>query len=167
MNQADKTLVDDVLGVFSGGLFLLTASFEGKRGGMFVHHVQRCGTNPAMIVVAAQKGHTIDPLIRDSRAFALGVLGDGDRLIQRRFQSCDSPPSETPASGEDDPFDAIATRTLVTGSPMIERCTTWFDCEVARRVDLESETELFVGIVVGVLHEGREVRIDRTVDASV
>jgi flavin reductase (DIM6/NTAB) family NADH-FMN oxidoreductase RutF len=159
--------MDAVLGAFPSGLYLLTAAHDGKRGGMFVHYVQSCGNDPAMICVAARKGHTIDPLIRDSRAFALGLLGDGDRLIQRRFRDCDSPPSEVAATGEDDPFDAIATRTLVTGSPMLERCTTWFDCEVARRVDLESETELFVGVVVGVLHEGCEVRIDRAAEPSV
>ena len=120
-----------------------------------------------MICVAARKGHTIDPLIRDSRAFALGVLGDGDRLIERRFERCDTPPREKPASGDEDPFDAIATRTLVTGSPMIERCPMWFDCEVARRVDLEAEMELFVGVVVGLLHAGRAIKMAQAPESGV
>ena len=162
----DKQLIESALGVFPTGLFLLTAGFEDQRGGMLVHHVQRCGTEPAMICVAARKGHTIDPLIRDSRAFALGVLGEGDRLIERRFRVSDTPPREGPAIGEDDPFDAIETKTLVTGSPIIPRCATWFDCEIARRVDLEAEMELFVGVIVGVMLNGRKVRIDRVQDSG-
>ncbi len=158
--QYDKALVEAALGLFPSGVFLMTAGFDGKRGGMLVHHVQRCGTDPAMICVAARKGHTIDPLIRDSRAFALGVLGGGDKLIERRFRHNSQAPCEHAPVGEDDPFDAIETTTLVTGSPMIPRCTTWFDCEIARRVDLEAETELFVGVIVGVLHDGKRVRID-------
>lgn len=161
MNQQEKSMLESALEVFPAGMFLLTAGFDDQRGGMFVQHVQCCGEDPAMLCIAARKGHTIDPLIRDSRAFALGVLGDGDRLIERRFRSHDAPPSETPPKGENDPFDAIATRTLVTGAPIITRCPLWFDCEVARRVDLESEIELFVGVIVGVLHDGQVLKIDR------
>ncbi|MHA7813445.1 MAG: flavin reductase family protein [Phycisphaerales bacterium] len=164
MNREDQSVVESAMGVFPSGLFLLTSAFDDKRGGMLVHDVQRCGTDPAMICVAARKGHTIDPLIRDSRAFALGVLGEENRLIRRRFERCDTPPREHPASGDEDPFDAIATRTLVTGSPIIERCTMWFDCEVARRVDLEAEMELFVGVIVGVLWDGKVAKVARQSD---
>ncbi|HCT44616.1 MAG TPA: hypothetical protein DF699_05340, partial [Phycisphaerales bacterium] len=69
------------------------------------------------------------------------------------------------AVGDDDPFDAIETTSLVTGSPMIPRCKIWFDCEVMRRVDLEAELELFVGLVVGVLHDGQRVKIDPITDS--
>lgn len=164
MGTDEHSLIADALGVFQTGRYLLTAGHDEKRGGMLVRYVQRCGTDPAMICVAARKGHRIDPLIRDSRAFALGVLTEEDRLIERRFRRSDSAPTELPAEGDDDPFDAIETCTLVTGSPIITRCTTWFDCEVARRVDLEAEMELFVGVIVGVLLDGREAKLARPVD---
>lgn len=164
--QQDRELIESALSVFPKGLFLMTAGYEDKRGGMLVPFVHRCSNEPAMICVAARKGHTIDPLIRDSHSFALGVLGEGDRLIERRFQRSDVPPRDLPAMGDDDPFDAIETRTLVTGSPIIPRCKVWFDCEVARRVDLEAEMELFVGVVVGVMHNGKKVRIDRVPESG-
>jgi flavin reductase (DIM6/NTAB) family NADH-FMN oxidoreductase RutF len=63
--------------------------------------------------------------------------------------------------GDDDPFDAIPTRTLVTGAPILLRCTTWFDCEVMRRVDLEADKELYVGMIVSVLHNGEQLNINR------
>jgi len=161
MTTKEQALVQSALEVFVSGLYLMTAGFDGKRGGMFVNYVQRCGTDPAMICVAAPKGHAIDTLIRDSRAFAIGVINGGDRLIERRFQRTDSPPRETAHEGDRDPFDAIETRTLVTGSPLITRCKLWFDCEVARRVDLEAEMELFVGVIVGVLNDGQVAKIAR------
>ena len=165
MQQKEQQLVEAALGYFPRGLYLMTAGFDDQRGGMLVHSVQCCGTDPGLLCIAARKGHQIDPLIRDSRSFALGVLGDGDRLIERRFNRKDSAPSEHATNRADDPFDAIETMTLVTGSPIIPRCKTWFDCEVIRRVDLEAELELFVGLVVGVLHDGQRVKIDRISDS--
>ncbi len=150
------------MGVFAAGKYLLTTGHEGQRCGMLVHSVQRCGSEPAMLCVVARKGHKVDPLIRDSRSFALGVLGEGNRLIERRFLTSDKAPSEHGPIGEDDPFDAIETMTLVTGSPIIRRCNHWFDCEVIRRVDLEAEMELFVGLIVGIIHDGKRILIDRT-----
>ena len=164
--QHDERIMESALGRFPSGLYLMTSGFDGQRGGMLVYSVQRCGDEPALLCVAARKGHSIDPLIRDSRAFALGVLGDGDRLIQRRFQGSDSIPSENGPAQRDDPFDAIELTTLGTGSPIIPRCRTWFDCEVVRRVDLEAEMELFVGMVVGVLHDGQRVIIDPEEDGT-
>ncbi|MAO24766.1 MAG: hypothetical protein CMJ35_05020 [Phycisphaerae bacterium] len=165
MSQSEDQVVQSALGLFPSGLYLMTAAFDDQRGGMLVHSVQCCGTDPALLCIAARKGHQIDPLIRDSRSFALGVLGSGDRLIERRFRGKDAAPSNHAAVGDDDPFDAIETTSLVTGSPMIPRCKIWFDCEVMRRVDLEAELELFVGLVVGVLHDGQRVKIDPITDS--
>jgi flavin reductase (DIM6/NTAB) family NADH-FMN oxidoreductase RutF len=131
---------------------------------MLVRSVQCCSESPSLICVAARKGHKIDPLIRDSRSFAIGFVDPEDKLIRRRFLSTDAAPVEHPGDEDHDPFDAVETTTLETGSPILVRCTTWFDCEVMRRVDLEAEMELFVGVVVSVMHAGETVKIDRVVD---
>lgn len=164
MTRQSQQAIEAALGVFPAGKFLMTAGYEGRRCGMLVHSVQQCGLEQVMLCVAACKGHKIDPLIRDSRSFALAVLGAGDRLIERRFFDSDTAPSEHEVAGVDDPFDAMETMTLVTGSPIIRRCSLWFDCELIRRVDLEAEMELFVGVVVGLLYEGQRVLIDRVTE---
>jgi len=143
------------------GHYLMTAGHDGQRSGMMVSSVQRCCDDPALICVAARKGHKIDPLIRDSRSFAIGIVDPSDKLVLRRFSSTDAAPREIADLGDDDPFDAIETRTLVTGAPILMRCTTWFDCEVMRRVDLEAETELFVGLIVSIWHNGQQVKIEK------
>jgi len=161
MEERTNQLIADALGVLPTGQYLMTAGHGGRRCGMIVSSVQRCCDEPALMSVAARKGHKIDPLIRDSRSFAVGVIDPGDKLVLRRFANTDAAPSALLPVGEDDPFDAIETRSLVTGSPILTRCSTWFDCEVVRRVDLESETELFVGLVVSIWHQGEQIKLNR------
>ncbi|MFI4897516.1 MAG: flavin reductase family protein [Phycisphaerales bacterium JB059] len=141
------------------GCFVMTSAYDGKRAGMRVRSVQACADDPLLISVAARKGHKIDPLIRDSRSFAVCVMAPGDRLVDRAF------PAETgtPRTGvtgngsgngahvdasESDPFDALPHSTMVTGAPILDRAIAVFDCEVARRIDLEADHELFVGQVM-------------------
>jgi len=164
MEDQSDHLVNEAFGLLPEGSYLMTAGHGGHRCGLLVSSVQRCSDGGQLICVAAKKGHKIDPLIRDSRAFAIGILDPGDKLIQRRFASTDSAPVEHRILGVDDPFDAIETRTLSTGSPILPRCRTWFDCEVLRRVDLESDTELFVGMVVAVWHADEEIKVQRIAD---
>lgn len=129
--------------------FLMTAAFEGQRAGVRLRSVQRCANDPILIAVASRKGHAIDPLIRDSRAFAICLVQAEDRLLARSFPPAQAGPEPGEAEG-DDPFIAIPTTELVTGSPIITRCIAAFDCEVVRHFDLEADHELFVGQVMGV-----------------
>lgn len=128
--------------------YLMTSAFEGERAGVLVHAVLPASTEPPMIVVAARKGHAIDPVIRDARCFAVGIVEPDDRLILKRFRFSESAVSVRAEPGAADPFEAFPDRTLVTGSPILDRCPVWFDCQIARHVDLESDQELFVGLVL-------------------
>ncbi|MEX0875977.1 MAG: flavin reductase family protein [Phycisphaerales bacterium] len=156
--------IESALSLLPIGNYLMTAAYDGQRSGMLVSGVQCCCREPAMLCVSARKGHKIDPLIRDSRTFAIGIVAPNDKLILRRFTSNDSPPDEHEPSNGDDAFDAMPTKTLVTGAPVLTRCATWFDCEVMRRVDLEAESELFVGLIVAIYHNGERIEIDRPSD---
>ncbi|HRQ72197.1 MAG TPA: flavin reductase family protein [Phycisphaerales bacterium] len=135
-----------------GGTFVMTAAFEGKRAGVVVRSVQPCAEEPLLICVAAKKGHWIEPLIRDSHAFAICRVSPDNRLIQRKFSTELADHDET----RGDPFDAFPTETLVTGSPVLLRSIVAFDCEVVRHFDLEADHELFVGLVLASRMYGRQ-----------
>lgn len=158
-NEDQSGVLEAAIGMFPTGRYLLTASHKDVRSGVLVTWAGICSTNPMLICVSSLKGHAIDPLIRDSRSFAIGVLQGEDKLFERRFGQMVLMPREKPITSEDDPFLTMPTTQLETGSPIVPRCTTWFDCKVLRRIDLESETELFVGVVVGVMHDGERVEI--------
>ena len=129
--------------------FVMTAAFEGKRTGLIVRSVQRCSDEPQLLCVAARKGHSIEPLIRDSHHFVLCKVGANERLLLRKFGA------EPPALSEEgllpgqegDPFDSLRVTTMFSGAPVLARSPLVFDCEVVRHFDLESDHELYIGLV--------------------
>ena len=119
--------------------FLLTARLGEARDGLIVRRVQICGTNPAMVLIAMEKGHALSPLIRDSRTFGLALLGAQGRLLARLFGS--------QRTLGDDPFLALPMKEGVLGAPIVTRAEAWYDCEVVRHFDVESNYEMYVGLV--------------------
>lgn len=130
------------------GQFVLTAAYGGSRCGVLVDWVQRCSTEPPLVVAAVARCLPVVPLIRDSRSFALCQLGRADRFLARKF-------SATPGDGED-PFDSLCMKNAPSGSPIVARAMCWLDCELVRRVELESDFSLHVGRVRdgGILSDG-------------
>jgi flavin reductase (DIM6/NTAB) family NADH-FMN oxidoreductase RutF len=124
------------------GSYVLTAAFEGKRAGMLVHWVQPCADEPLLLCAAVRKGHRVEPLIRDSHAFAVCRIDPDDKLVSRKFSGGFT------RDEAGDAFDSIGFETLSTGSPVIRRCICALDCEVVRHIDLEADHELYVGHVV-------------------
>jgi len=152
---------DMALGLLPFGRYLLTAAYDGTRGGVLVSWVQPCAHEPALIAVAARRGHCVEPLVRDSRCFAICVVREGDRLIERKFQA-PMPPDE---SG--DLFDSLEVETLSTGSPIVMRCLVAYDCEVVRHFDLEADHELYIGrVVVACVYDENAARRHRSQSGS-
>jgi flavin reductase (NADH)/cob(II)yrinic acid a,c-diamide reductase len=119
--------------------FLLTTAYGDVRDGRIVERVQQCGTNPPMLLIAMEKGHTLSPLIRDSRTFAVSLLDPAERLLQRVF----GPDRRV----GDDPFLTYKHTRGVLGAPIVTRAVAWFDCEVVRHLDMETNFELYIGLV--------------------
>jgi len=146
----DARALDRALAAFPGTTCLMTSAYEDERAGVLVHGVLVASHQPPMVVVACRKGHAIDPIIRDARCFALGLVDPDDKLIRRRFRFADTAVAMRADPDASDPFDPFPEQRLVTGAPILERCRVWVDCQIARHFDLESEHELFVGLVVAV-----------------
>lgn len=123
------------------GLYVMTSAFEGKRAGVCVRWVTQLAAEPPLIGVAMFRGHWVEPLIRDSHAFAICRVDDADRLIAKKFAD--------PARREGDPFDCLPIETIVTGAPVIRRSLVALDCVVIRHLDLEADHSLYIGHVVG------------------
>ena len=137
------------LGHIPSGLFLLTSGYDGNRSGVLVNWVQQCASRPPMVIVAMAKGLPVEPLIRDSRAFALCQIAEDDRLLLRKFAQ--------PPNTNEDPFVSIPIIDAPSGSPIVKRAVAYLDCELVRHIDLETDHALYVGQVHqgGILNEGR------------
>jgi len=129
------------LAKLQSGLFVLTARHEGKRAGVVVRSVQPASDQPPLVCVAVRRGHWIEPVIRDSHAFAICKISPGDGLLLRKF-------AETARPRDGDPFDCVQTTRLATGSPILTRATLVLDCEVVRHFDLEADHERYMGLLL-------------------
>jgi len=136
------------MGLIPSGMWVMSSAFEGKRAGVIVKSVSPCADEPLLLAVAAWKGHGIEPIIRDSRHFAVSLIDPEDRLLTRKFSGhlADHP----------DQFETLATERLVSGAPLLSRSRLGFDCEVIRHFDMEADHELYIGMVLGArTGEGR------------
>ena len=146
------------MAMMPGGMFVLTASAEGRKGAVLVKWVQPCSDNPPMVMVALNKGQHIEPLLRNSRSFVLCQISETDRFLLRKFgQTSDSgnsaaAPPETDTEHEhtghdDDPLVTMTTSLAPSGAPIVDRAMTYLDCEIIRHVELESDFRIYVGQV--------------------
>jgi len=131
------------------GIFILSAAADGHRGAVMTRWVQPCSLEPPLLMTSVPTGLAIEPLIRNSRAFAIGQIADSDRLLRRRFAA--------PFDRSEDPFITIPHWTTPNGAPVPERVHAWFECELIRHVDLDSDHRLLVGrILSGGIHRAEE-----------
>lgn len=133
------------LDVLPSAVCVMTAAHEHKRTGMLVSRVMRAADEPLSIAVSVPTGQRLTMLLRDSRAFGLCFLDPSRRATIRRFDHAHD--AEMPSMG--DPFETQPTRTLVTGAPLLTGSLVALDCEVVRHFDLESDHEIYVGLVLG------------------
>lgn len=130
------------------GLYILTAAWDGRNSGTLVRWVQRCNVEPPMVMLSLLKGQPVEPLIRDSRTFALCQISDDDRFLQRKFASI---------TVHEDPFVCLATHRASNGAPIIERAMSYLECDLVRNVELDADHRIYVGEITGggVLHNAK------------
>ena len=121
-------------------LFLLTSQYEGRRAAVLVKWVQQCCDQPPMVMVALARVQMIEPVIRDSRMFALCQISANDRFLMRKFSQ--------PGDVHEDALVSLLTSTAPSGSPIIDRAMCYLDCEVVRHIELDGDHRIYVGQVL-------------------
>ncbi|MEX0885040.1 MAG: flavin reductase family protein, partial [Phycisphaeraceae bacterium] len=119
------------------GLFVLTARHEERRVGLLTRMVQQVCHRPAMVCVAVAKGSPIMPLISESRQFGLCQLGEGDKLLMRKFGG-EVDPGEDPFLG----FELLPS--VLPGLPLLAQCHAPLECALSCHMDVEGDHDLFV-----------------------
>lgn len=146
MSRFPRSDIARAMAQMPGGLFVMTSACEGQAGAVLVKWVQPCSDSPPMVMVALSKGQHIEPLLRNSRSFALCQISESDRFLLRKF----SPGGENGGPTRDlhdDPLVTMTTTVAPSGSPVVERAMTYLDCEIVRHVELESDYRIYVGQV--------------------
>ena len=149
----DPQIIHNALHAIPSGLFVLTCAHEQFRSGILTSWVQQCSAEPPMLVVAIKKGQTIEPLLRDARAFVLNMMPQGDRRSILRFGKH--------LDRTDDPFLSIEYDTAITGAPILKNAMYWFDCELEGHLSPDADCRLYLGRVVAA-NSNPNVKINKT-----
>jgi flavin reductase (DIM6/NTAB) family NADH-FMN oxidoreductase RutF len=142
-------------------LWLLTATADGRRGGLIATFVSQASIVPDLprVVVGLAKQHHTRALIEASGAFALHLFGEEhlDRVWRFGLHS-----------GRDfDKFDGLVPTTAVTGSPILSDVLGWLDCRVEARMDSGDRTVYLAEVVRGEsLREGTPLTAQRMVQLA-
>ncbi len=136
---AKRESVEHVLDLIPSSIFLLTSAYGELRGGVIVRCVQQVAMQPSMLLIAMEKGQPISPIIRDSRNFALCILNVDDRATPKMFATA-------PDQGVDS-FLTIPHLTAPGGCPVPLRARGYVACELVRHLDIESDYEVYIGMV--------------------
>lgn len=148
MQDIDLDFIKDACDRILTGLYLLSAHHDGRRAGTLALGVHPCASEPILLCVPVRRGHRIEPIIRDSRCFAVSAVDPDDRLLRRRFEAQPS------AEVHHDPFDSLPVVNLGTGSPVLRSSALAFDCEVVRHIDMDADHELYIGRVLAARING-------------
>ena len=144
--------IPEAMAHLNGYPFFLTAKGADKSHGVMAEFVTACANTPPMLLVSVRKGMALSPLIRDSRMFALAAvegiaLAHARRLDQMIIDQVDS-------------FMGITVDHTPSGIPVLANSITWFECELARHIDIDADCELYAGTV-------RAAHMDETFQAQL
>jgi len=135
--QAKKT----ALRMIPYGLYVLTAADgNGNAAAATVNWVTQTSFKPPLVVVGVKQDSGAHALIKETRSFALNVLGKGQQGMAFAFFK--------PAELDGHTISGERFFTGETGAPLLESAIAWLDCRVTGWVEGGDHT-VCVGEVVG------------------
>ena len=110
-----------VLGQYPTGVCVVTAVHsETGPAGMVVGSFTSVSLDPPMVAFFPDKSSTSWPKVARAGAFCVNILGADQESVCRRF-----------AAKGGDKFSGQVYRPASTGSPILDGCVAWIDCDIA------------------------------------
>jgi 3-hydroxy-9,10-secoandrosta-1,3,5(10)-triene-9,17-dione monooxygenase reductase component len=133
-----------VLGHFCSGITIVTAVDDGMAVGLTCQSFASVSLDPPLVLFVPAKASSSWPRIRHAGHFCANVLADHQEPLGRRF-----------AIKGADKFAGVGWRPGGTGSPLLDGCLGYVECEVESVHD-GGDHDIAVGRVVdlGVADEG-------------
>jgi flavin reductase (DIM6/NTAB) family NADH-FMN oxidoreductase RutF len=123
------------------GLYVLTAAHGDKVAAATVNWVTQASFEPPLVAVGVKTDSGAHALIKDSKAFALNVLGKGQQALAFTFFK--------PAERQGQTISGEAFRTGATGAPLLASTPAYIECTLEATVE-KGDHSVFVGKVVDV-----------------
>lgn len=116
---ADPTTFRQVLGRYPTGVTLVAAADADGPFAMVIGSFGSVSLEPPLVQFMPAIGSTTWPRIEATGSYCVNVLGEDQLQISNAFFS---------KSG--DPFAGISWSAGPTGSPIVEGCVAWIDCDI-------------------------------------
>jgi flavin reductase (DIM6/NTAB) family NADH-FMN oxidoreductase RutF len=136
----DANAKKTVLRMIPYGLYVLTA--KGKDDAVAaatVNWVTQASFTPPLVVVGVKADSHAHALIKESKAFALNVLGKGQGPLAYTFFK--------PAAREGQTISGEPFRSGTTGAPILERTPAFVECRLVDSIE-RGDHSIFVGEVI-------------------
>ena len=127
-----------VLGRYPTGVAVVTAACEHGPEGFTIGSFTSVSLNPPLVSFCAGHDSESWTRMRDAGGFCVNVLGIHQADVSSVF-----------ASKSEDRFKGLRTRVEATGSPVIEGCEAWIDCET-EVTHAAGDHDIVIGRVVGL-----------------
>ncbi len=121
------------------GLYVLTAASGDRVAAATVNWVTQASFEPPLVAVGVKIDSHAHPLIKETRAFALNVLGKGQQAMAFTFFK--------PADKQGHTISGEPYRPGTTGAPILASTPAYIECTLETTVEM-GDHSIFVGRVV-------------------
>jgi flavin reductase (DIM6/NTAB) family NADH-FMN oxidoreductase RutF len=136
----DPNVKKTALRMIPYGLYVLTAANKkGEIAAATVNWVTQASFEPPLVVVGVKTDSHAHPLIKETKAFALNVLGKGQQALAFTFFK--------PAEKKGDTISGEPFRAGTTGAPILTNAPAFVECTLEATVE-QGDHSVFVGKVV-------------------
>ena len=142
------------LGTIPSGIFVVTAARDGVRSAYVGSWIQQAAFEPPAITIAMNKQRPLLSLLAPGAGVGVSILGRRQSALYARFESGFSLTA--------DPFEGVATQTLVTGVPLLCEAFAYLDCRVRRLIDAGDHMIVLAEVLAGLAQpEGEPITYTR------
>ncbi len=140
----DASEFRQVLGKYPTGVTLVSAKDGNGPFAMVIGSFGSVSLNPPLVQFMPGKESATWARIAQTGSYCVNVLSENQLDLSNSF-----------FNKEKDPFDAIEWREGLTGSPIINGCTAWIDCEISE-VHEAGDHYIVIGKVRDIGSEGSD-----------
>lgn len=127
------------MGRFAAGVTVVTMASPDEVNAMTATAVSSVSLEPPLVLVCVDRDNHSNKLITESGAFAINILAQDQREFSDTFAR--------PGAGKAEALAAISSSRGPSGSPIIEGCLAYLDCELFASHNAGDHT-IFIGKVL-------------------
>ncbi len=118
----DENAKKKALRMITDGLYVITAAHGPKIAASTITWLNQKSFQPPLVAVNIKKGSYTHAVMEESKAFAIHILGKGQKAMAEAFFRHSEPQGNSIAG--------YAFKPGATGSPILEDCPAYFECKI-------------------------------------